>query len=347
MSDVIRIFIAGDVLSTIDYLSQLLEREEDIKVLDTAETGLQALQKIRRVKPDVMLMDVNLPDMDGIEATSHLVEQAPSVPVIIMSDQENRENLKRAMQAGAREFLLTPIDSDDLIASIRRVYQFEQRKEIYAKDGDVIPPGFDEIINSKEALTEEALSLGIETSAPEEDETSEDVVEEDEDLGLPDWLKDYGKSEPETLVEEETQTETELEEASPDRQEVEPEEAKLEATEVAEEEKGDIAVETVTPGDDGSDWFSQNVIREEKPGTEPQEPAESDARKDYWVIPGEVIASPDVEHVELTAEFPALEPVEGKGEDIVVAGRAQGGVGEMIQLFSGKGGVGTSTIATN
>jgi pilus assembly protein CpaE len=72
-----------------------------------------------------------MPIMDGIQATETLAQEVPSSPVIIMSVQGERDYLRRAMQSGAREFLIKPFSGDELIASIRRVYQLEQKKESF------------------------------------------------------------------------------------------------------------------------------------------------------------------------------------------------------------------------
>ncbi len=72
-----------------------------------------------------------MPIMDGIQATETLAQEVPNSPVIIMSVQGERDYLRRAMQSGAREFLIKPFSGDELIASIRRVYQLEQKKESF------------------------------------------------------------------------------------------------------------------------------------------------------------------------------------------------------------------------
>jgi pilus assembly protein CpaE len=71
---------------------------------------------------------VNMPVMDGIQLTETLASELPTSPVIIMSVQGERDYLRRAMQAGAREFLIKPFSHDELVAAIRRVYQLEQKK---------------------------------------------------------------------------------------------------------------------------------------------------------------------------------------------------------------------------
>src|SRR2546429_8101013 len=93
--------------------------------------GKEGIEQAKKLAPDLVLMDVNMPIMDGIQATETLAQEVPGSPVIIMSVQGERDYLRRAMQSGAREFLIKPFSGDELIASIRRVYQLEQKKESF------------------------------------------------------------------------------------------------------------------------------------------------------------------------------------------------------------------------
>src|SRR5437016_130490 len=127
----IRILIVDDIPSTLENLQKLLSFEDDIEVCGTAADGRRAIEEARRLQPDIILMDVNMPQLDGIQATEILATEVPGSPVIIMSVQGERDYIRRAMQAGAREFLIKPFSGDELIASIRRVYQLEQKKESF------------------------------------------------------------------------------------------------------------------------------------------------------------------------------------------------------------------------
>src|SRR6266550_1467511 len=103
----------------------------NVLIVDDIASTLDNLQKLLSFEPDIVLMDVNMPIMDGIQATETLAQEVPNSPVIIMSVQGERDYLRRAMQSGAREFLIKPFSGDELIASIRRVYQLEQKKESF------------------------------------------------------------------------------------------------------------------------------------------------------------------------------------------------------------------------
>ncbi len=141
MSEPIKVLIVDDIASTLDNLQKLLSFEPDIQVVATAANGKDGVEQARKVAPDIVLMDVNMPIMDGIQATETLAQEVPGSPVIIMSVQGERDYLRRAMQSGAREFLIKPFSGDELIASIRRVYQLEQKKESFlAKTTPAVGP---------------------------------------------------------------------------------------------------------------------------------------------------------------------------------------------------------------
>ena len=124
----IRLLIVDDISSTRENLQKLLGFEDDIEVIGTAADGREGLEAAHRLQPDIVLTDVNMPLMDGIQLTETLASELPTSPVIIMSVQGERDYLRRAMQAGAREFLIKPFSHDELVAAIRRVYQLEQKK---------------------------------------------------------------------------------------------------------------------------------------------------------------------------------------------------------------------------
>jgi pilus assembly protein CpaE len=132
---VIRLLIVDDIASTRENLQKLLGFEDDIEVCGTAADGKQALDESHRLQPDIVLTDVNMPVMDGIQLTERLAEELPSSPVIIMSVQGERDYLRRAMQAGAREYLVKPFSHDELVAAIRRVYDLEQKKGTFLARG--------------------------------------------------------------------------------------------------------------------------------------------------------------------------------------------------------------------
>jgi pilus assembly protein CpaE len=128
MADQIRVLIVDDIPETRDHLSKLLGFEADIEVVGAAASGRDAIEMAAQLTPDVVLMDINMPDMDGISATERLSAEVPTAAVVMMSVQGEADYLRRSMLAGAREFLVKPFSSDELTASIRQVYTREREK---------------------------------------------------------------------------------------------------------------------------------------------------------------------------------------------------------------------------
>ena len=128
MAHRIQVMIVDDISETRDHLAKLLGFESDIEVVGTAASGAEAIEQAASLVPDVILMDINMPDMDGITATERLSAQVPSAAVVMMSVQGEADYLRRSMLAGAREFLVKPFSSDELTASIRQVYSREKDK---------------------------------------------------------------------------------------------------------------------------------------------------------------------------------------------------------------------------
>ncbi len=160
MSEPIKVLIVDDIASTLDNLQKLLSFEPDIQVVGTAMNGKQGIEQAKKLDPEIVLMDVNMPVMDGIQATETLAQEAPNSPVIIMSVQGERDYLRRAMQSGAREFLIKPFSGDELIASIRRVYQLEQKKESFLAKTSAATVSMANETKSKVALVDLDLQFG-------------------------------------------------------------------------------------------------------------------------------------------------------------------------------------------
>jgi pilus assembly protein CpaE len=128
MSDTIRVLVVDDIAETRDHISKLLSFETDMDVVGLAESGAEALEMANQMQPDVVLMDINMPGMDGIAATELLSARVPKAAIVMMSVQGESDYLRRSMLAGAREFLVKPFSSDELCDSIRQVYSREQDK---------------------------------------------------------------------------------------------------------------------------------------------------------------------------------------------------------------------------
>ena len=128
MADQIRVLIVDDIPETRDHLAKLLSFESDFEVVGSAASGREALEISAKVTPDVVLMDINMPDMDGISTTERLAAEVPTASVVMMSVQGEADYLRRSMLAGAREFLVKPFSSDELTSAIRQVYTREREK---------------------------------------------------------------------------------------------------------------------------------------------------------------------------------------------------------------------------
>src|SRR5690606_8923041 len=136
----ISILLVDDIPETRENIKKLLAFEVDFKVVGTAGTGREAIDLARELQPDVILMDINMPDMDGLQATSHINKVVPMSAVIIMSVQDDVDYFRRAMNAGARDFLNKPIDMDELYSTIRRVYRdYEAIRRQYAQSQIMTP----------------------------------------------------------------------------------------------------------------------------------------------------------------------------------------------------------------
>jgi len=116
----IRVLIVDDVSETRENVKKLLQFEADVDVVGVARTGKEAIQVSLELNPDVVLMDINMPDMDGIAATEAIRAKQPAVQVVILSVQSDQNYMRKAMLVGARDFLTKPPMGDELISAIRR-----------------------------------------------------------------------------------------------------------------------------------------------------------------------------------------------------------------------------------
>lgn len=126
----IRLLIVDDVENTREDIKRFLYFEEDMEVVGEAATGEEAVDLAKSLKPDVILMDINLPGMDGISATEIISVQVPEAAIIIISIQGEKEYLKKAMAAGARDYLVKPFTSTDLADTVRRANEFSRKRHL-------------------------------------------------------------------------------------------------------------------------------------------------------------------------------------------------------------------------
>jgi DNA-binding NarL/FixJ family response regulator len=116
-----RVLIADDDDLMRAGLTELLSGESSIDIVGQARTGREAIERVRRLKPDVVLMDVRMPDLDGIAATAELARVAPDASVLILTTFEQDDYIFGALRAGASGFLLKRTRPEELVAAVRTI----------------------------------------------------------------------------------------------------------------------------------------------------------------------------------------------------------------------------------
>jgi pilus assembly protein CpaE len=142
--DKIRVLIVDDVADTRENVRKLLQFEADVEVVGAARSGKEGIQLSQELDPDVILMDINMPDIDGISATETIRQKSPHIQVVILSVQGDQNYMRRAMLAGARDFLTKPPMGDELISAVRRAGEMsrsERSKGTQARIAPAIPGG--------------------------------------------------------------------------------------------------------------------------------------------------------------------------------------------------------------
>jgi len=121
MAGVIRVLIVDDDPLVRTGLTMVLGADEGIEVVGEAANGADAVETARRLQPDIVLMDIRMPGMDGLTATEAIRARAGGPPVIVLTTFDTDEHIVRALRAGATGFLLKDTPPAEILASIRRV----------------------------------------------------------------------------------------------------------------------------------------------------------------------------------------------------------------------------------
>jgi pilus assembly protein CpaE len=150
--DKIRVLIVDDVAETRDNVRKLLQFESDIEVVAAARTGREAIQLTQETNPDVVLMDINMPDMDGIAATEIIRQKMPFVQVVILSVQNDQNYMRRAMLVGARDFLTKPPMPDELVGAIRRSGKMSREERLKVNQSFVATPSGASLVSDRADL---------------------------------------------------------------------------------------------------------------------------------------------------------------------------------------------------
>jgi len=132
MSDNIRILVADDSDVTRNAIIKITNMVDNFEVIGEASNGEEAIQKTKELKPDIVLMDINMPIINGLEATEKISKECANVIVIIMSVQGGTEYLKKAMFSGAKEYIFKPFSMSELVDTVTSTIKLnnERRKNI-------------------------------------------------------------------------------------------------------------------------------------------------------------------------------------------------------------------------
>jgi pilus assembly protein CpaE len=130
MSD-IRIFIVDSHSPTVEFITRIIQFEADIRIEAVAGSAQEALQRLDDMDPEVVLIDLELPDGDGISTAAAILDKRPLAEVVLLSVDSDVTILKRAMNAGIRDMLIMPPSGDKLCSTIRKAYErHEKRKAV-------------------------------------------------------------------------------------------------------------------------------------------------------------------------------------------------------------------------
>ncbi|KZN13377.1 response regulator transcription factor [Marinomonas sp. TW1] len=123
MTKKIRVLLVDDHMLVLDGLQARLELEDNIDIIATASNGLEALEKAHESKPDLILMDVSMPVLNGLEATKRFKAELPSVKILMLSMHHDKEYILSLIQSGANGYILKDVSSEELVQAINTVYQ--------------------------------------------------------------------------------------------------------------------------------------------------------------------------------------------------------------------------------
>jgi two-component system response regulator NreC len=119
----IKVLIVDDHAIMRDGICALLSVNDDIEVIGDAAEGREAIKKVRELAPDVIIMDIAMPGMDGTEATRQIVKGNPKARVLVLTQHDNKEYVRSAIKAGAVGFILKKALGSELVSAVRSIYQ--------------------------------------------------------------------------------------------------------------------------------------------------------------------------------------------------------------------------------
>ncbi len=119
----ISIVLVDDHMIMLDGMKSLIEKVSDMKVVGVATDGREALKLVAELEPEIVVMDINMPNLNGIDATSQLTSQFPATKVLALSVHEDPQFIERMLQSGAKGYLIKDCAYEELIRAIRAIYQ--------------------------------------------------------------------------------------------------------------------------------------------------------------------------------------------------------------------------------
>jgi len=117
----INVFLADDHAVVRDGMCALMDAESDMQVVGTAGDGRQTVQQVQNTQPDIVVMDIAMPELNGIDATRQISEACPAVKVIILSMHDSSEHIYQALKAGAKGYLLKDSAGKEVLSAVRAV----------------------------------------------------------------------------------------------------------------------------------------------------------------------------------------------------------------------------------
>jgi len=121
----IRILIADDSERVRQGLQTILELAEDMEVVGEAANGLEAIHQVEQLRPDLVLMDMEMPNLDGLEATQRIKERFQSTIIVMLTIHTSLSNREKALQAGVDAFIEKGTSTETLVKTIRKIYQMQ------------------------------------------------------------------------------------------------------------------------------------------------------------------------------------------------------------------------------
>lgn len=119
----IKILVAETIDEQRSNIRRLVNNQDDIRIVGEALTGQELIDKAKELKPHIVLVDINMPEIDGLKATEILAKEMPRIQTVVMSMDSSTEKYRAAMKAGAKDFLAKPFSEKELIDTIGSIYE--------------------------------------------------------------------------------------------------------------------------------------------------------------------------------------------------------------------------------